>query len=91
MNLSDCTIGTLVVEYVPTGPRIGHISGLTVNLEGQTIPIITFPGTMIKPFVTSADIVMPHHVQAIHHKNLEKFDFYQEKILNDMMTPKKKR
>ena len=45
MKLSECTIGTLVIEkpllpYYTTPRRIGHVVGLATDYNGQVMPVV---------------------------------------------------
>lgn len=71
MKLSQCTIGTLVIQYkpydCPTMPRIGHVVGLEVNNIGETIPTVQFAAPH-RPFAQAAK---PNEPVGVHHNNLQ--------------------
>ncbi len=74
MKLSECTMGTLVIEKrIPGGShteplRIGHVAGLAVSAIGETIPVIQFA----KPYRSFACEAIPNPPVEHHHGNLDK-------------------
>lgn len=72
MKLSECTIGTIVVQSrvysVALKSCIGHIVGLEVNSTGEVIPIIQFA----QPYRPFTQPKAPNDPIAVHHANLDR-------------------
>ena len=40
MKLSQCKLGEVVASGMVDNPRVGHITGLTVNPVGEVVPMV---------------------------------------------------
>lgn len=67
MKLSECTIGTLVIEHLRNRPdqkpRIGHVVGLEENNIGEIIPTVQWAQEWLK---------LPSRPIGFHHANLDR-------------------
>lgn len=72
MKLSECTLGTLVIEHLRNRPdqkpRIGHIVGLTTNSTDEIIPVVQ----LAQPYRAFGHRAPPNEPFGIHHNNLDR-------------------